>query len=265
MRASLPRPPGGRPLRSPIATPAAPVTSARAAPALSTTASPQPSAPRVRAEARRRGSGPADPLRAAERARGNPAARRRSSRSRARRRRLGAAAVGRARHRRSSVFGGTKRSADSRPVLARTDRGGAPGGRRILARPSALGPANGGRALLRLGRNERRALISKRKGVRPPMFPGKGAFMNAQCAPRSRLGRSRSLSGCSDPDSDPEEPGDVAAEVRSRIDDAVAEGFSGSILVSSGANGSRRRPTVSPIARATRRTPWKRRSTWVRS
>jgi CubicO group peptidase (beta-lactamase class C family) len=42
------------------------------------------------------------------------------------------------------------------------------------------------------------------------------------------------LSGCSDPDSDSGEPVDVATEVRNRIDDAVAEGFSGSILVSSG-------------------------------
>jgi len=51
--------------RSPIATPGAPEASERAAPALSTTASLQPSAPLVRAEERRRGSRPADPLRAA--------------------------------------------------------------------------------------------------------------------------------------------------------------------------------------------------------
>ena len=46
---------------SPITTPTAVETSARAAPAVSTTAPPQPSAPPVRAEARRQGSRPADP------------------------------------------------------------------------------------------------------------------------------------------------------------------------------------------------------------
>ena len=39
------------------------------------------------------------------------------------------------------------------------------------------------------------------------------------------------FAGCSDPDSGGEEPVDVAAEVRSRIDAAVADGFSGAILV----------------------------------
>jgi CubicO group peptidase (beta-lactamase class C family) len=44
------------------------------------------------------------------------------------------------------------------------------------------------------------------------------------------------LFGCSDPDpaSDPEEPVDLATEVRNRIDDAVAEGFSGSISITAG-------------------------------
>jgi hypothetical protein len=46
---------------SPIATRAAIETSARAVPSIATTASPQPSAPPVRAEAARRGSSPADP------------------------------------------------------------------------------------------------------------------------------------------------------------------------------------------------------------
>ncbi|HEX6275314.1 MAG TPA: serine hydrolase domain-containing protein [Polyangiaceae bacterium] len=39
------------------------------------------------------------------------------------------------------------------------------------------------------------------------------------------------FAACSDPDSGSEEPVDVAAEVRSRIDAAVADGFSGAILV----------------------------------
>jgi CubicO group peptidase (beta-lactamase class C family) len=46
--------------------------------------------------------------------------------------------------------------------------------------------------------------------------------------------------GCSDPESDsgkPDETGDVPTEVRGMIDDAVADGFSGSILVT--ANGER--------------------------
>jgi CubicO group peptidase (beta-lactamase class C family) len=46
-----------------------------------------------------------------------------------------------------------------------------------------------------------------------------------------------SLCGCSDHASDPpaaKGPGDVAAEVRRRIDEAVADGFSGAILVSTG-------------------------------
>jgi CubicO group peptidase (beta-lactamase class C family) len=43
------------------------------------------------------------------------------------------------------------------------------------------------------------------------------------------------FTACSDPDSkDPDEPVDVASEVRSRIDEAVADGFSGAILVSTG-------------------------------